>query len=66
MKQSIPMPAIVAVVVVLVVILAYFGIKTFNAKPGPSNQTQATLDHYKNMGKQPSGMMGPGGTGGAK
>lgn len=63
MKQSISTPAIVAVVVVIVVIIAYFGYKSFNSVPGPSGQTQATLEHYKNMGKQPSGMMGaaPGG-----
>ncbi len=61
MKQSIPMPVIAAVAVVLLVILGYFGLKAFNAKPGPSNQTQATIDHYKNLGKQPGGMMGPGG-----
>ncbi len=65
MKQPIPTPAIVAVVVVVVLILAYFGFKSFNSVPGPSGQTQATLDHYKSMGKQPSGMMGgaPGAAG---
>ena len=58
MKQSIPTPAIIALVAVVVLIIAYFGYKSINSVPGPSGQTQATLEHYKNLSEQPTGIMG--------
>ncbi len=59
MKESMPTPLIVTVVIVVVAVLAFFGYRAINSQPGGNGQTQATLEHYSHAAKN-SAAMGSG------